>query len=483
MADSGEQNRFLKSLFYGLPLNPLTREEQTLREVSTVSRELAGIRDRLQLPSTSSLSPAPQYKTSPVINVTAPDQSLALRPHFDELARRQSETAAGIAELARKEDEGIAVQERGVAVQEESLRVQKIQALHALEQAFLSSKGVSQRDRMIGQNRTIIQKLASLDERGRIAYLQRLGIMAGVYSMDEHLVQGFDEVVQGLAVLEHHETVQIGLAQTRVQLLSEIAELNSLSLFTLGRVDDGVQELVEATREQTAFIAEDARVRHEQFAQFMVMFSHALGSLDRIESGIGDIARSQIEINRAVTRIAVATENPVQTQALEKWRIGERCRRAGKSVQALRMFEESNRENPSEPWNYYSLGMLSLSAFAPNAASDFFNEGVAYSEDNPQLTAYFLLHMARVAYAGSNFAMARDLLVRAHEADKKNIDIWFELALCEVQIGNTEQAIYYLNNLLLVAQRLAPEKPEYLSYVQRILNEPLFVSIISQLSL
>ncbi|HBB02573.1 MAG: hypothetical protein US89_C0014G0019 [Candidatus Peregrinibacteria bacterium GW2011_GWF2_38_29] len=166
-----------------------------------------------------------------------------------------------------------------------------------------------------------------------------------------------------------------------------------------------------------------------------------------------------------------ALQNPAQTAAYEAWAIAEKCRMAGDIQGALRMYKRSLDTNPAENRNYFSLGLIHLNTGDTEGAMDYFNTAASYSSDDLNAQAYYLMHLAKIEFFQKNFSKTKQLLEEAINLDVTNLEIWYDLALCSIKLGDKGKALYYVKNLLHANPK----------YGFKIIGNPEFASIMEDI--
>lgn len=494
MPNPENENRFLKDLLRGVPNEwGLTRQEQEVKMLARISDDLRGMRSQL---------PVAAQRFSPVqhIHVDVPDPSRSLAPHLQDIARNQMDTMRGMHNLAEQGATGIRLQRKSLVLQDAmlgELEDQTDQGEIAIDQrkSLLQQGNVAavQRQTLVDQSRLTIMLLESLDDSGRAAYVQRMGIISGLYAtqssierLDAALVEGKKRLSTDLKTLQQQGSQALERMRQQTELLDKIAQLEMLDLEEsllqtshLAGIQNDTAHLVIAARESIQLLATQNSVLADIANQITInneLAAKTADHLSHIESSIDMVVLTARDIRQDIGRIVKILQTPVRTRAYDLWDIGEQCRRNGDIESAFQKFKESHKENPAEARNYYSLGMICLEIGTVNAARDFFEQGLAYAkQEGGNIISEILLALGKIAYITYQYAEAKDLLEKALEADKKNIDIWYQLALVEMKLNNHEKAIYYLNNLLYVAHR------KYPAYVEKVLHDPEFSSILKYL--
>ncbi len=173
--------------------------------------------------------------------------------------------------------------------------------------------------------------------------------------------------------------------------------------------------------------------------------------------------------------------SPRRTAAREAWQIGEICRQAGDTAEALRMYLESLRINPSEARNYVSVGLLSLDLGAVDKARTQFAQGARYAGE-PSIKATALMYLAKADLFEQDFSKAKSSLELALQSDVTNLEVWFDLAICEIKSNNREKALYYIRNLLLVPTRVKGKRARAAAeYALKIVAETAFQPILPEI--
>ncbi|MEK9132777.1 MAG: tetratricopeptide repeat protein [Patescibacteria group bacterium] len=509
MSNPEDEGRFLKSVLFGVPQGiGLTRSEQNLKALTEISQGLSGMRRQLQPATFPTSAPQPTFSQQTSVQVNVPDMAGTLSPYLVDLSQQQQATTAGIGALAKQgraslrlQDEmanqldyqsrqgDMLVQQGGTATaQRNTIITQENVAIEQREGAAM------QRQTMIeNQSRLAVMVLESLAENGRIAYVQRQRLLAGlcdtreaIEKLDGDFVDGVNQISNGLQDL--HAQGDEALQEMRIQtnVLDSIAQLESLGLAeaqlqnqNLRRIGGGIAQLV-AIGTQSTDLLERQNVHLSRIVGGIAEQSAITG---RIEDGVSRVVETLELVVLTANTIAAKVgqvigilKNPIKVKAHNLWEIGEQCRKTGDLSLAFHKFEESFKEDPSNAQNYYSLAMLCLEFGAMDAAGDFFSTGIKYTTQNPELETVFLMQLGKLAYISGDFQKAKFLLEKALATDKKNIDVWYELALVEMKLNDPEKAIYYLNNLLAVARRKAP------AYIMKVFNDPAFSTILTALT-
>lgn len=506
-----DKGQLLKSFLYpGYPIHGgLTAQEATLR---TVTQGLQLLRERLptaSAPSQPNVQVLPPQRQAPLVEINVPDPSITLAPHLNQLAlgqdamvRAQQDTARGMGVLAEQGRESIALE--GAMSQDLSRQTQQGEVMVAQGSSMIQQGNMALRQRqdLVSQSRLAVHVLESLDESGRQAYIQRLALLGGLYQTREaidqtrgaiervgaQLGQGIDEVNSNLLGLREQGTVQIAELEKHTSLLDDIARLEHAGLKeskmqtrSLGSIDSGVHALVDVAQEHTGLLSDvrsELRSIGGQLDVLAVIAEKSQDHLAHMEGSLDAVVLVNRRISKALESVLEILKGPVRTKALDLWSIGEQCRKTGNMEDAFRKFSESRDENPAEPRNYHSLGMLCLEVAAVQAAEDFFIAGLQYArQKEPQLTAVFLLQLGRLAFLKQDYPKAKGLLDEALLLDKTNVDMWYELALVDVKLGNNDEALYYLRNLVHFARQKAPW------YIEKIFHEKEFFAFLYSLNI
>lgn len=476
MGNTNDEGRGMKDLIYGVPTGyGLTREEQILRELTDGTKLL---RERLPYPSSQThLLPAPASSTN-IVNVL-PSEAPDISPHLRGIAREQEDTRRSIEGLTEQGTEG--------------LRLQRDANEERMYQTTLAETAGWQRGRLVRQGRRAVSLLESLDESGRMAFLQRLAVLGGLSNIRNAIAatgiqisEGLDEVSARVLGLQEQGRVNIAELQQHTSLLNGIVDLETMGLqesrrhtVALQGIEGGIYDLVGLAGESVDVLNQHTEQLDDLGAKIdagNVIARSSSQYLASMASNMDLFVLQSWKARQALERILHTIERPVHTKAFEQWSIGERCRAAGDTAQAQRMFQASQLEDPSEARNYYSLGMISLELGATSSAQHFFALGFEYAQRQPKMACLLLLSMSRNALAHNNFGLAKKYLEMSHGMDHSNLDVWYELAFVETKLGNTNNALYFLNNLFKVARLTAP------GYIHRVLHEPAFQSVYNRIT-
>lgn len=376
-----------------------------------------------------------------------------------------------------------------------SLDSQVDQGDTAIEQRYFAAK---QRARLLKQSRLAVMVLESLDEQGRTAYVQRTGMLAGlvqireaVKEMDIDLTAGAEQIASRIEIVGGRISAEmaaqtslldgivrlenLGLEETRQQTdllranLDELQEQNRQLEF----IGDGIVQLVDLSQQGNQLLQDIAH----GVAATNEAVSKVSHQLDHIGIGMDLFIMIGNKMKKQLVQVIGVLKTPIEQKAHNLWEIGERCRQAGDISAAFRKLRESYDEDPSKPEMYYSLAMVCLELGAIESARDFFSAGLHYAKDNRELRAQLLLQMGKLAYISEQYMEAKKYLEQALSSDSKNIDVWYELALVELKLGNESKAVYYLRNLVVVAKKKAP------AYIKKVLNDPDFSGILHHLTI
>ncbi len=280
-------------------------------------------------------------------------------------------------------------------------------------------------------------QLARLDERARAAFDQRnaaLRLLSEGVLMHERT----HELLEGgnrLGAVSIHK-----LGDIQQALFSGFAELGS-----------GIAQLSHQLAASTLAITEQLRGFEDVF-----LWAHQQQS-------------AQLQ------RITERLENPVGTRSAELWRLGEVARRASHPDHAKRLFQQCLDENPTFARSYYSLAMIALDNGHAGDAKKSLTLAIDYAFPEPKLQAAFLLMMGKITRMEGNINEALTFGMRSFSADHLNLETWYELACMYAHIGNHEKVIYFLRNLIAVAQK------KQHGYVARIVTTPVLFPYVSHL--
>jgi tetratricopeptide (TPR) repeat protein len=306
-------------------------------------------------------------------------------------------------------------------------------------------------------------------------------------TLADRLGADFDNVVEAQRELAHKINGLGYIGQMALQESTEHTALldsldkHSQSAFlqrneALGHMSRSIYEQQLANKNLGAIGNGIVNVRHAIDSSTGIL-GHAIETMNQaILAGLGDIGGSIYEINTELvkTRLSViqtlqdaqgiflwshreqmwvkkqildVLSNPRRTSAYETWQIGEQCRQTGDIDQAISFFRESIKINPTETRNYISLGLINLNTARPQEAKKYFAEAARRAID-PKQKAEAYMYLAKVEIFDKNFTQARDLNESAMNIDITNLEVWFDLAICEVKQRNYQKAIYYIDALL-----------------------------------
>lgn len=296
--------------------------------------------------------------------------------------------------------------------------------------------------------------LESLNEQGQEAYSQR----------NEALQRMSEAIVQHRAANRKLGSIDRGIIGVRRDiglstaiLGDHIDDLNDALTGALGDLGSDIHTLTDEIIETRLAV-----VQAIEDSQSIFLWSH----------------REQMWVRQQTLDVL---SNPRRTAAREAWEIGEQCRRTGNRQEAIRMYRESLRTNPAEARNHVSMGLMGLEIGDPRTAKNYFAAGARFDLD-PKVKGTSLMHLAKIEMFDKNFPQAKTLLELALDADVTNLEIWFDLAICEMKLGNRQRALYYIRNLLWVPLRVSKKQaPEAAQYALKIVAETAFTPLMPQI--
>ncbi len=367
---------------------------------------------------------SPSIMMRPEIHVDVPDVAANLAPQFRDLIDSQGEVA------------------------------QSVEGLGAQGQLILENAKVQ------------TELLDNLDRGGRIAVKQRalalrylseavdeLGLVNIGIGTTNRSLAGIDRGViglgtQGQLILENAK-VQTELLADTVDELDLINTGVDMANRSLASINQGVisvrYDLIHLEDALCKLLGELGTGINHIGDELVATRMAIVDALSEFRDIFLWVHREQTWVRKQILEVL---RSPAQTAAYEAWIIAENCRIAGDMQAALKMYKRSLDINPSESRDYFSLGLIHLNVFDTHGAMDYFNTAVRYSPNEPRSQAYYLMHMANIEIFQKNYQQAKDLLDAAIGLDITNLEVWYDLALCCVKLGDYKKAVYYIKNLL-----------------------------------
>ncbi|MBU1719388.1 MAG: hypothetical protein KKA07_09975 [Bacteroidetes bacterium] len=328
--------------------------------------------------------------------------------------------------------------------------------------------------------------LKSLDKRAQAAFSQR---NAALKRMGEAIVE--HRLSNGQLAIANYEHQ---ISNRQLALANSEHRLSNRQLSNINQsIDHGAIGVQRAVGLSTAVLSTDLKVLERSLAA-------ALGDIGSdIQNLSAEVVQTRMEVIQAIQdsqaiflwshreqmwvrqQILDVLRNPRLTAARETWAIGEKCRLAGNNRDAIRMYRESLNSNPAEARNYVSLGLMSLDVGDSKEAKNYFAQGVRQT-DEYILKGTALMHLAKIEMFDKNFSQAKTLLLLAMESDVTNLEVWFDLAVCEMKLGDRNQALYYIRNLLHAPTRLPGQQRQAAAqYALKIVAEASFAPVMQEI--
>lgn len=387
---------------------------------------------------------------------------------------------------------------------------------HAVKAAQLREVAQRQRATLVDNSRLAVTVLESLDVHGRDAYIQRLQIVSEVAQtrgaiemVGQDLVRGGQQMHRDLSAIHSQGGQMLTESQLHTTLLGDyLTEARGQSR-TLNSIQQTGESNLSELRVQTHALGVISTVGMAQLnvlTNLEGMMGTAVSVLEDIDYGITEVNRGLDQLNytaaQAVEHLSdISTaanmfvitsqeirdrlvainrtlRSPVTVKAQNLWAIGERCRQAGDILSATEKFLESQKEDPSYYKNYCSLALASLELGIVDAAEDFLLQSLAYARQSGPRVEQEVLHLlGKVELMTHRLSQALQHLYAAYEKNPNDFNVWYDIALTEMLLGDKKTAISFLKALVQVA------KIKSLGYISKIKSEIIFALIFNDLSL
>jgi tetratricopeptide (TPR) repeat protein len=257
----------------------------------------------------------------------------------------------------------------------------------------------------------------------------------------------------------------VGFAQ--LNALENLGGIMSTAVSILGDIDHGIDKLNHGMDKLNKGVKKLNATAIEAVEQ-LEDISRAMGMLVIINQEIRDQLRA---VNDTLNK-------PVTVKARDLWNIAERCRQAGDIESAVAKFLESQKEDPSFYKNYYSLALACLELSMVDAAEDFLLQAQAYAKQSGNKTEREVLHLlGKLEFMTHRLPQALEHLYLAYGKDPNDFTVWYDIALTEMLLGDKNAALGFLKALAKVAKAKSP------GYMSKIKSEPIFASILNDLSI
>lgn len=428
--DSG---RFMKELMFDVPRNGLlTREEQMLRELSKQTKMMEETHRQYD-----SNSPGFQL-LPPEVNIDYTGMARELSPYLDNTIQAQQELAH------RVEDLGMQGQQ---ALEEAQAQTELLSSLDEYSQAAYEQRNLA------------LDELVRHSEQ--LGFISR-GVQKGIEQRDDANRMSYVALQQR----------QVGLEQLN-RMNQGIDALNSNMERGFGNLGNLVVNAGKNITRLLGNLGTDIQGINTEMVQTRIQI---LASLTHFKDMFLWSHREQYMVQQQVLDVL---SNPMRTQALEAWRIGEQCRIAGDLKKAKAMFKRSLDINPAEVRSHISLGMLHFTMGNMGKAKKRLEGGVQYAHGQSSLRSTALLYLGKMEVLDKNTSGARSLLEEGMESDVQNVAIWYELAVTEMQGNNAENALYYLKNIIDLRVKYGALHAK--KYEIKMLADPVFTSLLPQL--
>lgn len=294
------------------------------------------------------------------------------------------------------------------------------------------------------------QRNAELDKLGqslmsqRVANIQLAGIGNQVETMNGNIIK---------TASDFNKSTRLSSAI----ISGNISELKESLVAALGDISFDIGDLSNEVANTRLEVIEEL-----QNSQAIFLWSH----------------REQMWVRKQILDVL---QKPRQTAAREAWQIGEKCRLAGHINEAVRMYRESIHIDPSEARNYISLGIINLNNGNVDTAKQFFMYGASYATDS-SLKGNAIMYLSKIEMFEKDYPHAKETLEKALYIDITNFEIWFDLAICEMKMGNKEKALYYVKNLLYAPLHVPRNRMnEAAQYAIKIIAESSFTPIMEDI--
>ena len=233
-----------------------------------------------------------------------------------------------------------------------------------------------------------------------------------VYHLSEHTVQLGSinrNLIRGIEGLDRINQSVVGMEQTIGQVGSHLSCL-------LQDIGSGISKLTE----------EEIKTRMQ-----------LLQSVYNLKDVFVWSHREQMGVAR---KILDALLHPLGTMAAELWREGEKLRLMGRLDDAVKMFERSVDLKPSEYRSHFSLGLTSIELLDTERAKRAFDDAKIYSDEDPAVQAYSILLQAKLHIQEHHFEHAYKLLLEASSIESNDYNIFYEIAVCLINMGDKKNA-------------------------------------------
>lgn len=424
--------------FRGVPSDPLqTKGELLLSQQRDI---LDTLRDRMPERESGSSLDIPKVEVMPPqvhtdVHINIPDMAETLKPQLYELIDAEREVAQTT---------------KGVGyVSQMVLQESKVQTGILDEIGQTGRKAVEQRDKSLTKLTQAASSLSRIDRGIKGTNSSLSHIDRGIQQTNQQLeglndgMQSLDNGIQGANRLlgdinEGVWTMDQGVKGTNIRM--ELLNKNLISL--LGDIGQGIGGMTNE------------------------MVTTRLEILEMLKHMQGVYLWSHREQMWWMKSLYDALTNPISTRTLERWKKGEICRNLGNFRGAVKMFTQNLDEDETDYRTHFSLGLMELGAGRAKESYEYFDRAAdyAYAYKDVKMTAFSLMHKAKVHMFEGDFTDALHLFNQATDLDFDNLECWYETAICLCKMGNHQQSGIVLQGLLQRSRK----------YMMKILLEPSF---------